>query len=749
MNNNQNKLQIQNTPNLPNSQPYRQSIPENALVPTLLFFIDKNNVTKFKSILSSNSDSLSQKILSSLLFNCFSSYKSGNNFILRYISILLSYGADPNINTEDSLYQNEKTVLKTPLMLAVEKSDITLLKILLENKCNVNYKDSYQKNCLYYFNGGSNDNEILKILIKEGVDMNCRDFEGNTALHYMLKKEGKEKTVLALLEVVSIEQLQTVNSKNKSVLEMIIEKYTGKSDLNKMFECIKKKLNIVKQDEIDIDKNEINRNTFINNIETNEDVMFKLSSTKEKSFIKVKPNKVLLIDNSSNNVITNVSAKELDSINQKSKLYLKTLQDVNHKKINENKMYQTKIAKLKNMILQKKNIISQLTQTFNTLSNSHNDKMKALKSQYSDKVQTITALKNQISNSNANAFSFIRNQNQYQKKYSSQEFYSNQYITKQLQYDLLDFNRYVTNQINQKKALFSQLISLIGKYVTESLGSDYSIKVYGSHATKLCLPWSDIDIVVSTPIFKSYTPLFSLYQYILSQNIFKQVHYIGKTQVPLIKIVTNETFNNMNLDISLEDPKHYGVQCVNFVNEMVKKYEVLTPMTLAVKNILQQANLNDPYKGGLSSYGVLLLILNYLLIAKKEGKEIGISNLGPLFYDFLYYYGITFDPTKGIIDISDRNDITFATQFQLQMMNGELVIVDPLNIKNNVGKNTRQFQNIKLAFMIGYRSAKECCECGCHYQYGNFCVNEEGVEHCLLKRIFNAVKRVSPEEWGK
>lgn len=748
MNNNPNKLQIQNTPNLPNTQPYRQSIPENALLPTLLVLIDKNNIAKFKSILSSNSNFLSHQLLSILLLKCFSSYKSGNIYVLRCVSILLSYGADPNINTEDPLLQNEQTVLKTPLMLAVENSDLNLLKILLEYNCNVNYKDNYQKNCLYYFNEGKNDNEILRMLIKQGVDMNCRDFEGNTALHYMLTKEGKEKTILSLLEVASIEQLQTVNSKNKSVLEMIVEKYTGKSELKKMFECVKKKIKITKPEESDKDNNETN-GTFINNIETNEDVMFRLSSTKEKSFIKVKPHQVLLIDNSSNDTLPNMNTKELESINQKSNLYLKTLQDVNHKKVNENKVYQTKIAKLKNMILQKKNIISQLTQTFNTLSNSHNDKMKSLKSQYSDKVQTITTLKNQISNSNTNAFSFIRNQNQYQKKYSSQEFYSNQYITKQLQYDLLDFNKYVSNQITQKKAMFSQLISLIGKYVTESLGSDYSIKVYGSHATKLCLPWSDIDIVVSTPIFKSYTPLFSLYQYILSQNIFKQVHYIGKTQVPLIKIVTNETFNNMNLDISLEDPKHYGVQCVNFVNEMVKKYEVLTPMTLAVKNILQQANLNDPYKGGLSSYGVLLLILNYLLIVKKEGKEIGISNLGTLFYDFLYYYGITFDPTKGIIDISDRNDITFATQFQLQMMNGELVIVDPLNIKNNVGKNTRQFQNIKLAFMIGYRSAKECCECGCHYQYGNFCVNEEGVEHCLLKRIFNAVKRVSPEEWGK
>jgi len=25
------------------------------------------------------------------------------------------------------------------------------------------------------------------------------------------------------------------------------------------------------------------------------------------------------------------------------------------------------------------------------------------------------------------------------------------------------------------------------------------VKVYGSHATKLCLPWSDIDLVIITP----------------------------------------------------------------------------------------------------------------------------------------------------------------------------------------------------------------------------------------------------------
>ena len=74
-------------------------------------------------------------------------------------------------------------------------------------------------------------------------------------------------------------------------------------------------------------------------------------------------------------------------------------------------------------------------------------------------------------------------------------------------------------------------------------------------------------------------------------------------------------------------------------------------------------------------------------------------------------------------------------------MRNEFILVDPLNIFNNVARNTRQFQNIKLAFQIGYVSAKESCECGCHYQYEGVNIKEEGCGHNLLNRIFNDVKR--------
>ena len=334
------------------------------------------------------------------------------------------------------------------------------------------------------------------------------------------------------------------------------------------------------------------------------------------------------------------------------------------------------------------------------------------------------------------------------------ETYNTAYITKQLYIDLIDFNKYISIQVHKMQPIYDKITSLIETYVKECLGNDYSIKVYGSHATHLYLPWSDIDIVVTMPSFTNYTPLFALYQFIQSKNIYKQINYIGKTQVPLIKMIMNDAHSNISLDISLEDTNHYGVHCVDFVNTKRNQYAVLTPLTLAIKNILQKANLNDPYKGGLSSYGVILLILYFLKQQETIGKEVNIDSLGVLFYDFLYYYGFTFDPSKAMIDIdgyisNNNTNNGIITPFHMQMMNGELVIVDPLNNHNNVGKNTRQFNMIKLAFTIAYICAKECCECGCHYQYGEYYKGEEMVEHCLLKRIFNSVKRFDQEEFGK
>ena len=118
-----------------------------------------------------------------------------------------------------------------------------------------------------------------------------------------------------------------------------------------------------------------------------------------------------------------------------------------------------------------------------------------------------------------------------------------------------------------------------------------------------------------------------------------------------------------------------------------------------------------------------------------------MKSLGKLFYDILLYYGSEYDLANPIIVEGNENLQKIISIHQFQWLKNEFILVDPLNIYNNVARNTRQYQNIKLAFKIGYVSAVESCECGCHYQYDGVNIKEEGCEHNLLNRIFNDVKR--------
>jgi hypothetical protein len=75
----------------------------------------------------------------------------------------------------------------------------------------------------------------------------------------------------------------------------------------------------------------------------------------------------------------------------------------------------------------------------------------------------------------------------------------------------------------------------------------------------------------------------------------------------------------------------------------------------------------------------------------------------------------------------------------------ELVIVDPLDHKNNVAERLFQFSNVKSTLMICYIVAKDNCECGCHYIDNDNTTNNgiESKEHCILNKIFKTIKRLT------
>ena len=280
------------------------------------------------------------------------------------------------------------------------------------------------------------------------------------------------------------------------------------------------------------------------------------------------------------------------------------------------------------------------------------------------------------------------------------------------------------------------------------------MNLYGSHATNLCLPWSDLDVVLIKRLngnnissiqttFDNSSLLSKLFENIRNEPWVKDCKLISKASVPIIKLFAIEQYNNMSIDISIQDENHFGLKCVELVKNYIKEYKSLKPLVLAIKNILKRANLNDPYKGGISSYGLILMIVYFLQGLKLSGVDISPGenncNLGKLFFNFLKFYGLTFETNKTIIKINDGMNDKIFNEFDFHT--SDLVIIDPLNSYNNIAKSCQQFYNIKIAFIICLMTLEDDCECGCHYnQLGDKNDNIQ-VEHCFLKRIFNCVKR--------
>jgi ankyrin repeat protein len=87
--------------------------------------------------------------------------------------------------------------MMTGLIYAVKENDLNLANILINHNCNVNIKDYYNRNALFYAinssSSGSNDNlDIIKMLISNDILINEEDSEGYSPLSMAVIKGIKE-----------------------------------------------------------------------------------------------------------------------------------------------------------------------------------------------------------------------------------------------------------------------------------------------------------------------------------------------------------------------------------------------------------------------------------------------------------------------------------------------------------------------------------------------------------------------------
>jgi DNA polymerase sigma len=118
-----------------------------------------------------------------------------------------------------------------------------------------------------------------------------------------------------------------------------------------------------------------------------------------------------------------------------------------------------------------------------------------------------------------------------------------------------------------------------------------------------------------------------------------------------------EDHDFITLDISIQNHRHDGIQSLTFMRNQVTLPDMtaLRPLCLVLKMLLAERGLNNAFSGGLSSFG-LFLIVTFVLQKQKSlasgtrkrhwSLAHGRCGLAHLLMEFLSFYGMDFDPQQ-------------------------------------------------------------------------------------------------------
>ena len=304
--------------------------------------------------------------------------------------------------------------------------------------------------------------------------------------------------------------------------------------------------------------------------------------------------------------------------------------------------------------------------------------------------------------------------------------------------------------------------------ILELNGYDFTVYVFGSFSTGLCLPWSDLDLILinknqSSQIINSVDKLKEI------QNLLSNANWINKPILitnyrafPYITFSTDEKHGFMKVNLTIQDKKNYGYKSAKLISYFLKTYKNVEPLVLVLKELLKNSNTlfflsgySENKKENLNSYSIILMVVFFIQfqIMHVNMEQINSSEyLGELFMNFLIYYsnydqnetGFIFART-GLEDTLENVDYLL-----LKETKSKLVVIDPLDHKNNVLAKDIDFNSIKFIFKLIYNSTRIRCDCSCHYlkdynekNGNNDKIIELGTEHCILKKIFKTAKRIN------
>ncbi|KAG1695404.1 hypothetical protein DVH05_020442 [Phytophthora capsici] len=211
--------------------------------------------------------------------------------------------------------------------------------------------------------------------------------------------------------------------------------------------------------------------------------------------------------------------------------------------------------------------------------------------------------------------------------------------------EIVDFYNHHRREAREKRPWMQKAIAMVTEEIERLWNHCVQVEGYGSFATKLHGEASDVDLVVfgATEEFNFTTQqcVEALAAHLHGLSAFTDVSAITRASVPVLKVVVLVPIDReesggsgrqlrIPIDITFDEPHgfhHNGVASVTLVQGLASAFYGLRELTLVLKHFLVERGLNDPYVGGLSSYGLLLMVLYVLqeqgaLISMVDGQKI-------------------------------------------------------------------------------------------------------------------------------
>lgn len=264
-----------------------------------------------------------------------------------------------------------------------------------------------------------------------------------------------------------------------------------------------------------------------------------------------------------------------------------------------------------------------------------------------------------------------------------------------------------------EQAMRDDVVRRIRDIITE-LWPGSKLETFGSYDTGLYLPDGDIDMVVFSENYEwDKPPLWHLRNKLIENRITREdtISVIENTVVPIIKFIDNQTL--VQIDISFNTSN--GKEAATLVKDYLSSYPQLRQMVFILKYILKYRGLNEVWGGGLGSYALTLLVVNFFQQHPREAAKNKGENLGTLLLEFFELYGRNFNYEQNGIQV--RNEVGYVPIDKLreQMPHGNkrygpLCIEDPLNQTNDVGRSTYHWNQVRNCFDHCCRKLKKALE---------------------------------------